>query len=124
VPIPKLLKSGEISEATIQKTVIHWVRLQPKIKKLVIHIPNEGKRSVRYGRLLKDMGMVPGASDLFIAMPSHGFNGAWIELKSKNGVLTPEQADFLNDMSAQNYFTAVCRSIDETIKIIKWYCFC
>lgn len=119
----KLLKSGEISEESIQKTVIQWVRNQPKIKKLVLHFPNEGKRSARYGRVLKDMGLRPGVSDLFIAMPCRGFGGAWIELKSANGVVSIHQKEFLEDMSEQNYFTAICWSIDEAIDTIKWYCF-
>lgn len=123
VPNLKLLKSGEISEESIQKTVIQWVRLQTKIKKLVLHFPNEGKRSARYGRILKDMGLRPGVSDLFIAMPCRGFGGAWIELKSANGVVSIHQKEFLADMTEQNYFTAICRSIDETIKVIQWYCF-
>lgn len=122
MPNIKVLKSGTISEETIHKTVMSWVRLHPMLKKLVLHFPNEGKRSLRYGKLLKDMGMRAGVSDLLIAMGRHGFHGAWIELKSENGNLSPLQKDFLEDMSQQNYFTAVCWSIDEAIDTIKWYC--
>lgn len=111
------------SEESIQKAVMDWVRLHPLIKRLIIHIPNEGKRSPRYGKILKDMGMRAGVSDLFIAMARHGFNGAWIELKSKTGRLTKEQTEFLEDMKAQNYYTSVQFSLEETIDLIKWYCF-
>ena len=117
----KLLKSGDISEKDIQKTVISWVRAQPRIKNLVMHFANEGKRSTAYGKLLKDMGLRPGVSDLFIASMCHGYGGAWIELKSKHGVLSKEQREFLLDMEQQGYYTAVCHSIDETIKQIEWY---
>ena len=123
MPRIKVLKSGDISEETIHKTVMEWVRLHPLLKRLVLHFPNEGHRTVRFGKLLKDMGMRAGVSDLFIAMPRHEFNGAWIELKSSNGILSAAQKEFLKDMSQQNYFTAVCRSIDEAIRIIDWYCF-
>lgn len=118
----KLLKSGDLSEQCIQKTIIQWVRMQPTIKNLVLHFANEGKRSDRYGRLLKDLGLRPGVADLFIAMPSHGFCGAWIELKSENGIVSLVQKKFLQDMKEQCYYTEVCRSIDEGINTIKWYC--
>ena len=119
----KLLKSGEISEESIQKTVMQWVALDPVLRQCVIHIPNEGKRTSRYGKSLKDMGMRPGVADLFIAMPRKGYNGAWIELKSKNGVLSDTQMEFLDDMRNQNYFTNTCHSIEEAIATISWYCF-
>lgn len=119
----KYLKSGEISEESIQKSVIEWINFQPKLRNFVIHIPNEGKRSSRYGKSLKDMGMRPGVSDLFIAMPRHGYYGAWIELKSKNGVLKAAQKNFMIDMMSKNYFATTCHSIDTAITMIKWYCF-
>ena len=123
MPRIKLLKSGEPCEASIHKTVMEWVRLQPLIAKLIIHVPNEGRRSKRYGHHLKALGLRPGVSDLFITMGKHHYFGAWIELKSTVGVLSPEQRDFLADMRQQNYFTAVCDTIEETISTINWYCF-
>lgn len=119
----KLLKSGELSEESIHKTIMDWVKLQPLIKDLVLHFPNEGKRNKRYGKFLKDLGMRAGVSDLFIMMGRHGYNGAWIELKSTDGILSPFQQQFIADARKQNYFTAVCRSFAVTIQIIKWYCF-
>jgi hypothetical protein len=123
MPKTKYLKSGAISENSIQKAVIEWVRLHPVLKTFVIHIPNEGKRTSRYGKSLKDMGMRAGVADLFIAMPRHGYGGGWIELKSKGGILSKAQKEFLEDMTKQCYFTKVCYSIDETIKTIQGYCF-
>lgn len=119
----KYLKSGEISEESMQKAVMQWVNLKPKLRNFVIHIPNEGKRTSRYGKCLKDMGMRSGVSDLFIAMPRHGYFGAWIELKSKNGILKAAQKNFMIDMMSKNYFTTTCSSIDTAITMINWYCF-
>lgn len=119
----KYLKSGTISEESIQKAVMQWVRLDPVLRRCVIHIPNEGKRTSHYGTSLKEMGMRAGVPDLFIAMPRHNYNGAWIELKSKNGILNDSQLEFLHDMRYQNYFADTCRSIEEAIATIKWYCF-
>lgn len=121
--VRKTLKSGELSESAIQKTVMQWANVHPLLRGFIIHIPNEGKRTSRYGKSLKDMGMRPGVSDLFIAMPRHGFCGAWIELKSKNGVLSDSQKEFIRDMIDQHYFTKICRSIEDAIDTINWYCF-
>jgi len=102
---------------------MQWVRVHPTLRGLILHFPNEGKRTTQYGKCLKDMGMRAGVSDLFIAMQRHGYGGAWIELKSKDGYLTREQKDFLSDMAVHGYFTAVCYSIEETLSIIDGYCF-
>ena len=121
MPRIKLLKSGDISEDSIQKTVISWARLQPGLKNLVIHIPNEGKRTPRYGSHLKSIGLLPGVWDLLITTAKHGYIGAWIELKSANGRLSPAQVAFGKVMEQQNYYMAVCCSIDSAIKKIEWY---
>ncbi len=120
-----ILANGEVSEEAIHKAIIQYVRTHPRlnmIQKLIMHFPNEGKRSLRYGKLMKDLGLRPGVADLFIAMPAQGFNGAWIEIKSKSGHVSPNQKEFLADMATQNYFTAVCWSIDEGITLLDWYC--
>jgi len=122
VPMVQYLKSGDIPEINIQKCVMDWVRLNPSISNLIIHFPNEGKRTFSFGKSLKNLGLRKGVSDLFIAMPRHGFGGAWIELKSRNGFLTKYQKLFLKDMDEQNFFTKVCYCIDDTIETIKWYC--
>lgn len=110
----------KISEDDIQKTVMQWVRLQG-LGSVVFHIPNQGKRSMRYGKQLKDMGMRPGVSDLFISRANGKHHGAWIELKSATGRLTPEQKLFLIDMDKEGYFTATCNSIENCIDTIKRY---
>lgn len=116
------LISPKISEESIHKTVIEWIRLHNLISPLVIHIPNQGIRTKRFGGILKAMGMRAGVADLFIAMGCHNYHGAWIELKSEKGKLSPVQQSFLHDMRTQNYFVAVCYSVDEAIATIKWYC--
>lgn len=118
-----LLKSGTVSEQSIQRALFDWIRLYPSLKYVIMHIPNEGKRSPQYGNKLKSQGLTPGVWDIFIASAQHGFIGAWIELKSANGRLTPYQEEFGKVMEHQGYFTAVCKSIDEAINTVKWYVF-
>jgi hypothetical protein len=118
------LKGGEISEKSIHKLVMEYAQEHPTLKKyfkLMLHMPNEGKRTWHYGKLMKALGMRKGTVDLFIAVPKHGFGGAWLELKSEHGKLKKDQQEFLNDMSEQNFFTCVTWSVQEAIDKIEWY---
>lgn len=123
MPRIKILSSGDVSEESIHNAVMQWIRLNPSLEKVVMHIPNEGRRTLNFGKRLKDMGMKKGVSDLFIAMSKHNYHGAWIELKSAHGKLSQHQKEFLDEMDRQGYFTSTCWSIDEAINIIKWYYF-
>ena len=73
-----------------QRALVYWIRLQPKLCDYLIKINNEGKRTHAQGWHLKMMGMCPGASDLFLAVPSNGLHGLWLEIK-RNMVYTPSQ---------------------------------
>lgn len=114
-------KNGDICESSIHLTVMEWVKLHPSISPYVLHFPNESKRSPRYGRLLKKMGMRKGVSDLFIAIPNKDYAGAWIEIKTMRGRITKEQTIFLDDMKEKGYFCSVTRGVKETMDTIKWY---
>lgn len=109
------------SETQIHQSVMKYIRMHPHLEKYVIHIPNQGKRSYKTANLFKSMGMKAGIPDLFIAYPSRGYHGAWIELKSQKGKLSEHQRDFLELMKSQNYFTSVCYSFDEAIEAILTY---
>lgn len=119
----KLLKSGELNEKAIHKTVMEYVRCHPYLKKLILHFPNEGKRDPGYGKLLQAYGMRKGVYDLLIATPRHGYGAAWIELKTVEGKLSPEQIEFGEDMKQQNYYVDVTYGLDKALEIIEWYCF-
>lgn len=110
------------SEDAIQIALMEWISLHPYISPYIIHIPNEGKRSISFGRKLKKMGMRSGVYDLFIAMPKHGYHGMWLELKSKKGKLSAKQIMFGKDMEKQNYLPCVAWSLEDAMNIIKLYC--
>lgn len=120
----KYLKSGHLAEESIHRLTMEYIECHPRLnpyRKFILHFANEGKRSKSYGLLMRKLGMRKGASDLFIAVPRHTFGGAWIELKSSGGTVSPAQKEFLVDMCAQNFYTRVCWSLDESIKVIEWY---
>ncbi len=118
----RALKSGLASEDMINAAVMDWAKAK-KVDNFVIHIPNEGKRSFGYGKKLKQLGMRPGVSDLFVCMPKHSYHGAWIEIKSDEGRMRPEQMKFHEDMMKQNYYTRVTWGLDDTLLTLEWYCF-
>lgn len=111
------------SEKEIHLIVMQYVRMHDLLSKLVLHFPNEGRRTLSHGALLKKMGMRKGVSDLLIAYPRHGYHGAWIELKTLKGKPTPEQKIFLDDMEAQGYYTKITYGLDDALKTIEDYCF-
>jgi hypothetical protein len=105
----------------MQCTVIAWCRTQRDGRRLAIHIPNEGKRSVVMGARLKREGMKPGVSDIFIPMAVGGWHGLWLELKARDKKPTPSQYQFLSDMDAQGFATGWTDDVDSAIAIITAY---
>ena len=115
------------SEDSIQMSCVSWFRIaHPELARLLHHSANEGKRTTRIvhthagtrvvcsgGARLKAMGMQTGFPDLFLAVPSRGMHGLFIEMKSETGWLEPSQREMLALLSEQGYATAVCRSLDD-----------
>lgn len=87
----------------------------------VVHIPNEGKRSARYGAQLKRMGLRRGFPDLFIPVARKGYHGLFIEMKAKGGRVSPEQKEWARVLAEQRYLCAVCYSFEEAVKTIEGY---
>ena len=73
---------------------------------LLVHIPNEGKRSPRVGAKLKRMGMRPGASDYVLFVPRGEHHGLLIELKTAGGRVQGNQVEFARIVTEQGY---LCR---------------
>ena len=78
-------------ESQIQQGAVAWFRYQfPSLAQLLVHIPNEGKRTVRWikgrpvctgGAMLKAEGMVKGAADLVLFVPNKYFHALCLETK-------------------------------------------
>lgn len=110
-----------------QSTFVNWLLLHPKLKRSVVCIGNEGKRSLRQGALMKRKGLRKGASDLFIAYPTSLYSGLWIEMKAidprtgKYRKPTKEQLEFLEDMRQLGYDGHVANGADHAIMITSIY---
>jgi hypothetical protein len=94
------LRGQRMPEDVSQQALVSWCRL---MKLPVIHIPNEGKRSVATAVWLRSMGMVAGCADLFLARPCVLYGGFWIELKSHGKRPTASQIAFLDNMREEGY---------------------
>ncbi len=86
-----------------------------------MHIGNERKASYFAGFIMKKMGVLKGASDLFMAWPNQGFHGLFIEVKSKIGKPTPEQKAFIQRMRDAGYKAEICYGAEEVINTMQEY---
>lgn len=113
------------TEAQEQKSLIEWAKWQEKQHselKMLVHIPNEGKRSKRYGAELKRMGMAKGFPDLGLLVPNKKYAGLFIELKAdKTKSMTKEQKEWLEKLNSYGYKAVRCNGAEEAIQIIKRY---
>ncbi len=110
------------TESNEQIAAMDWLRAQhPKIALHTLHIGNERKATYYAGYIMKRMGVLKGASDLFMAWPSAGFHGLFIEVKSKVGKPTVEQKDFIDRMNSVGYMAKVCYGAEEVINTMKAY---
>ena len=127
----------------MQQGAVAWFRYQfPSLAQLLVHIPNEGKRTVRWikgrpvctgGARLKAEGMVKGAADLVLFVPNKYFHALCLETKVElfdystgKGKKTktyqsPEQKEWQALVESQGYRYEVYRNIDEFRKIVLEY---
>ena len=113
------------TEAQEQKSLIEWAKWQEKKYpelKMLMHVPNEGKRSKRYGAELKRMGMAKGFPDLGLLVPNKKYAGLFIELKAdKTKNMTKEQKEWLEKLNSYGYKAVRCNGSEEAIQVIKRY---
>lgn len=110
------------TESNEQIAAMDWLRAQhPKIAEYTLHIGNERKASYYAGYIMKRMGVLKGASDLFMAYPIGVFHGLFIEVKSKIGRPSAEQKAFIERMRAVGYRAEICYGAEEVINTMKDY---
>ena len=103
---------------------VEWVRLQKKIGPYLIHIPNEGARSVRTGANLKRAGLLRGASDYFLAYPSDHYHGLFLEMKrtvKKLSRVSQCQLAFIEQMKEAGYHGDVVYGFDQARELVQRY---
>jgi hypothetical protein len=84
----------------------------------VIHIANQRQTSPQHGAMLRRMGVLAGASDLFFPRGNQYYSGLFIEIKTKTGKPTPLQSKFLDDMRKERYMATVAYGSQDAINCI------
>lgn len=133
-------------ESIVQQGAVKWFNLQyPQYRGLLVHIPNEGRRTIKVingrpvcigGARLKAEGMVKGAADLVLFVPNKFFHGLCLETKIElydystgkekktKTYQSPEQKEWQALVESQGYRYEVYRNIDEFRKIVLEYLDC
>jgi len=97
-----------------------WLRaFRPDV--MLAAIPNGGYRKAAEAIRLKSEGVVAGMPDLMILEPSRAFCGLFIEMKTEEGVVSPEQHNIHAQLMARGYAVHTCRSYESAKKIILEY---
>lgn len=129
-PITPEMIAGK-SEGSQQKALMMWAAMNthiyPQLKWLV-HIPNGGTRNIREAVELKAQGVKAGVPDLMLAysIPDYRrgygcYHGLFIEMKVKSNEVRVEQIEWLNNLSTNGYYCAVCYSWEEARDILIKY---
>jgi hypothetical protein len=107
------------TEAQESIKLVQWCR----IKGLrIVHVPNEGKRSLANGYFMKRIGLVAGFPDYFLFMAKKGFYGLAIELKrTTSSNVTDEQRFWIEHLNEQGYKAVICKGADAAIEVIEDY---
>lgn len=112
-----------------QKALIQWLSYHPLLKKFFHKTNNEGKRTPRQGSQLKQLGLRPGVSDIFIYYPSTSYHGLWIEVKRDKKYSPSErssptwiaQEQFLKDVKSVGFAGYFCYGWIDGKRIIERY---
>lgn len=109
-------------ESNIQMLCVKWFRItHPKLRYLLVSIPNGGARSRVTGAILKAEGVVAGAPDLVLFVPSGDYHALMIEMKTPKGRQSDSQKDFQQRVEEHGYKYAIARSYDEFKNLIDDY---
>jgi hypothetical protein len=127
-------------EHNIQAGVFEWIEYQqhPAFKN-IFAIPNGGSRNEKEGENLRKEGVRAGVWDVFMAYPSRGFHGLFLEHKTGKNELTKDkpiyykhshtevryiregQVTWGRRLTDAGYCCKVSRSIPQSVEILKWY---
>jgi hypothetical protein len=87
-----------------------------------VWIPGDPKRSARLINSMKAQGFRPGVSDIVIALPRHGFHGAYLELKRDlKSPTSDEQLEWVRRMSRVGYFAEIAHGSADAMAAVQRY---
>lgn len=76
---------------------------------LLMHIPNEGKRTVQNGAKMKRIGLKAGVPDILLPVSHGGFHALYIEMKrTKDGKVSDNQKWWIEKLNQNGNLAVVC----------------
>ena len=102
----------DYSEDYEQKQLIQWCRTDPRLQ-FIFHIPNENTAGIKWGIRNRQLGVKSGVPDLMLPIPSKGYHGLFIEMKTRNGKTSENQDRWLNALNNFGYLAVVCHGWEE-----------
>jgi len=85
-------------------------------------IPNGARRSLRGGAAQKAAGLMSGAPDIFIPVPTKSRHGLFVEMKrSRYGVVSQLQKECIEMLNRYGYTAEVAAGCDAAVKILENY---
>lgn len=110
-------------EHNLQTACVNWFRYQyPTFSKMLIAVPNGGRRDAITGAMLKAEGVLAGVADLILLIPNRRYHSLLIELKTKSGTQSKAQKEWQQEVERLGYSKYILvRSIDEFINAINDY---
>lgn len=110
-----------MSEHDEQSALFQWARLQenqyPGLE-LLHAIPNGGHRHKSVAVKMQQEGVKAGVPDICLPVPRNIYHGLYIEMKFGKNQPTEHQNYWLEQLSQQGYFTAVCYGMEEAKSLI------
>lgn len=86
-----------------------------------MHFANGGYRNKAEAAKLKAMGVLAGASDLWISIPNKSYHGFYIELKIDNKKLSVDQKEFIEAQRKLGYKAEAFWNWEDAKKEIEKY---
>lgn len=106
------------SEAALQASCFQWFHNTfPSQRQMLFHVQNKARNAIE-GNKFKALGVVKGVSDLILIV---NFRVLFIELKTENGVQTPEQSQFQAKVIQRGHEYFIVRTLSEFQNLIAAY---
>lgn len=107
-------------EMAIQIAVANYLKYKHP-QALFTIAPSGMKLPIGVAKKMKAMGYRAGTPDMMIFEPRGQYNGLFLELKTKRGILSPLQQEFLSALDLRGYKTRVCYSYEQAVDEIECY---
>lgn len=114
------VRSEHDEQAALVRGVDLLRGLYPELD-LLFAIPNGGNRSPATGARLKAEGVKAGVPDLFLPVGRGGFFGLFVEMKTAEGIVRPDQRAWIARLLEEGYSVKVCRSAGDAVDTIVGY---